>query len=279
MVNEIVQIKSNKDTDYGYQKMTAALALLGYCINHKKVYRIMKEQGLLNSKTRCTGKTRVRFRQVESKTPLEVLEIDIKYKRISGSGRMAYIMTIIDTFTREVLYWTCGYSMKQVQVKEAWEYVIIHYLQESDTLKKGLKVEVRNDNGSQFEAKMVREFLEENGITQVFTHPYTPEENGHIESFHAILNNSIGNEEYETLQELESRLKNFYNTYNNIRLHSSICNLPPQVFKLLWEDKLVKIEKGKKYKTKFKLLIPYYQINKYVSTKKRKKNDHRAMRA
>ncbi|MBP9195192.1 MAG: transposase [Saprospiraceae bacterium] len=61
-MNEIVQIKSNKDTDYGYQKMTAALALLGYCINHKKVYRIMKEQGLLNSKTRCTGKTRVRFR-------------------------------------------------------------------------------------------------------------------------------------------------------------------------------------------------------------------------
>jgi len=279
VVKEIVRIKANKETDYGYHKMTTALIMLGYLINHKKVHRIMKEQGLLHVKLKQSGKNRVRFRNVDSKGPLEVLEIDIKYKRISGSGRMAYILTIIDTFTRETLYWTAGYSMKQDQVKKAWEYVIVNCLQESDILSKGIKVEVRNDNGSQFEAKMIQEYLLENGINQVFTHPYTPEENGHIESFHAILNNSIGMEEYETLKDLENRLKVFYNTYNNIRLHGSICNLPPQVFKELWLDKRIKLVKREKQKTRFKLLIPYYQINNYLAQRKRKKSDHRAMRA
>ena len=118
LVNEIVQIKINKGTDYRHQKMTAALALLGYSIYHKRVYRIMKEQGVLNSKSRCTGNTRVHFKKVECKTPLEVLEIYIRYKGIVGSGRRAYIVSIIDIFTREALYGTTCYSIKQVQVKK-----------------------------------------------------------------------------------------------------------------------------------------------------------------
>jgi len=156
--------------------------------------------------------------------------------------------------------------------------VIVHYLLESDTHKKCIKVEVSNGNGSQFKAKMVREYLGDNGITQLFAQPNTSEEIGTIKSFQAMLNNSIGNKEYDTLEELESRLNIFYNTCFVVRLHCSICNLPPRVFKLLWVNKLIKMEKSKKYKAKFKLIIPYYQSNRYLSTKKRKKCDHRAMR-
>ena len=73
--------------------------------------------------------------------------------------------------------------MTQYEVKAAWEHVIVNYLQPADLIKKGLHVEIRNDNGPQFAARMVREFLLENGIHQVFTYPYCPEQNGHIESF------------------------------------------------------------------------------------------------
>jgi transposase InsO family protein len=53
-------------------------------------------------------------------------------------------------------------------------------------LGRGINIEVRNDNDSRFSAKLIQEFFKENYLNQVFTHPYT-QENGHIESFHAIL--------------------------------------------------------------------------------------------
>ena len=52
-------------------------------------------------------------------------------------------------------------------------------------------IEVRNDNDPRFSAKMVQEFFLKNHLNQVFTQPYTPQENGHIESFHAILGRSL----------------------------------------------------------------------------------------
>ena len=75
--------------------------------------------------------------------------------------------------------------MKSRQVKQAWEEVIANYLQPADLLRKQIHIEIRNDNGPQFGAKIIRQFFKENHLNQVFTHPYTPQENGHIESFHS----------------------------------------------------------------------------------------------
>lgn len=113
--------------------------------------------------------------------------MDIKYFWIAGSQQYAFVLTIIDTFTRFVLYWTHGYSMKSPQVKLAWEFVIVHFLQPCKLELKDVIVEVRTDNGPQFESKATRDYLEENGIKHRFIRPYTPEENGHIESFHNTL--------------------------------------------------------------------------------------------
>ncbi|MBK8874218.1 MAG: transposase family protein [Bacteroidetes bacterium] len=71
-----------------------------------------------------------------------------------------------------------------------------------------IRIEVRNDGGPQFAAKTVQEYFELNGLNQVFTHPYTPQENGHIESFHSILSASIDKEYFDIL-ELEARLQRF----------------------------------------------------------------------
>lgn len=49
-----------------------------------------------------------------------------------------------------------------------------------------IDIEIRSDNDPQFCAKKLQDFLKENHFLQTFTHPYTPQENGHIESFHAI---------------------------------------------------------------------------------------------
>ncbi len=93
-------------------------------------------------------------------------------------------MTIIDTFTRVALHWRAGYQMTQHQVKDSWEYVIVKYLQQEKTKLVDIEIEIRNDNGKQFDAKLVRDFLSENSWNEgVYTSVYSYEENGHIEGF------------------------------------------------------------------------------------------------
>lgn len=235
--------------------------ILGYLINHKKVYRLMQQAQLLKAKNKGNDKSYVRYRIVTPSAPLEVLEMDIKQVWITEHRRYAYILTILDTFTRAVLHWSLGYNMKRTQVKKAWEQVIEEHLQPADQLSKGVHVELRNDNGPQFGAKEIRDFFQDNYINQVFTHPYTPQENGHIESFHNILKEAIGKQVFWSLLELEDRLKVFYDKYNNMRLHASIAYLWPMEFWQLWnEGKIIRVEKGKN-KVKFKLTIPYQMIS------------------
>jgi len=133
---------------------------------------------------------------VTPRAPLQVLEMDIKYVWVTQARRHCYILTIIDTFTRLVLHWQVDFTMKSRQVKQAWEEVIENYLQAADLLNESVHIEIRNDNGPQFGAKIIQVFFKENYLKQVFTHPYTPQENGHIESFHSILSKSIDKEAF-----------------------------------------------------------------------------------
>jgi transposase InsO family protein len=261
VIDEMVKIKSNPETDYGYRAMSAALCLLGYVINHKKVYRLMGVYQLLLDRSSKNKRQYVKYRRVSPKGPLEVIEMDIKFQWVQQHSRYAYILTILDTFTRKVLDWTVGYSIKQEQVKELWEQIIVHHLQPADMLAKGIAVELRNDNDSRFAAKMIQNYLETNYINQVFTHPYTPQENGHIESFHAILGRSLDPEIFMTIADLEKHLDHFYTVYNTIRLHGSLDHLSPDLFCRLWERDLIhRIELGN-HRYKLKLKVPHYLIS------------------
>ncbi len=266
VIKEIKTTKADPDTDYGYRKMCAALMIMGYYINHKKVYRIMKDQHMLKERFKRKTKTYAQYRIVIPDAPLQVLEMDIKYVWIAQARRHAYILTIIDTFTRFVLHWQAGFTMKSTDVKNAWEHVIIKYLQPADLLKKKIHVEIRSDNGPQFVAKMICEFFNQNHLNHVFTHPFTPQENGHIESFHSILSNAIGNMAFWDIDQLSTKLTVFYEKYNNTRLHGSIANLPPALFWELWNNNLIlrKVNEQNK-RVKFHLKIDYQQLSGNVN--------------
>ncbi len=261
VVDEIKLIQSDPDRDYGYRKMYFALMMLGYYINHKKVYRLMQESGLLKERYKRIEKTFAKYRIVIPEGPLEVLEMDIKLVWVVEDRRHAYVLSVIDTFTRAILYRGLGFTMKTHQVQRAWEFIIIHHLQPADMLRKKIHIEVRNDNGRQFSSKVIREFFEQNYLNQVFTHPYTPQENGHIESFHSILSKAIGIQVFWDLPELETFLIHFYDKYNNHRIHASIANLSPKLFWYLWEKSKISRTVLKNKKVRFKLLLPYQQLS------------------
>jgi transposase InsO family protein len=265
IVDKIKDIKQNTDTNYGYIKTSYLLKTMGFAINKKKVYRLMKEHNLLRKRKPDTQKTYTKYRKVLPSEPLQVLEMDIKFVWIEQNRKHAPILTIIDTFTRAVLYYNLAFSITKKEVKEAWEYVIINHLQPSDCLNRKIDIEIRNDNDKRFSARIVRDFFEENNLKQVFTHPYTPQENGHIESFHAILSAHLKPYNFWSFQELEQNLILFYEFYNNNRIHSAIAYTAPNVFRNLWNKNLIDMNMDLKKRTiKFKLKIPYDEIYQHT---------------
>jgi len=224
VVNKAVEIKLDPDQANGYRLICFRLKILGYYINHKKLYRLFKEYHLLEKR---------------------------KY---------AYILTVIDTFTRYVLSWDLGFTMKSVQVKKMWEHLIVEYLQPLRSAGRQLDIEIRNDNGKQFCSKMIMAFFAENQLDQVFTHPYTPEENGHVESFHKTLGVALKGHHFTGLESLKNRLLRFYKTYNNIRSHGSTLGIAPAKFWSLYDQNKIEVVPLEKRRQKFILSIPYQDI-------------------
>jgi putative transposase len=89
-------------------------------------------------------------------------------------------------------------------------------------------VVIRSDNGSQFIANSVREYLGLIGVQQEFTHVATPEENAHIEAYHGILKKEVFQRvDYRTFGEIEQILKRYVIFYNNTRLHGLLGRITP----------------------------------------------------
>lgn len=260
VVEQIVKLKLDPNQTNWYRMLTIALQIKGYYINHKKVYRLMREQQLLEQPRKRTGRNFVKFRRVAPAGPLHVLEMDIKYIWIYEKRRYAFILTVIDTFTRYVLHWSAGYTMKSEQVKSVWEYIIAEYLQPAGMLLKDVEIEIRNDNGKQFNSNLMAGFFEENQLHQVFTHPYTPEENGHVESFHCILGKALSKDTFVSLAMLEERLEHFYCCYNNERSHSGTKGIPPAKFWALYDLNKIEVISLEKRKIEFRLKVAYQDI-------------------
>ena len=267
LLEEIHRLRAMPDNNIGYRSICKQLHLLGYRVNHKKVYRIFKEHNLLSEKAKKPPKNYVGHRRVKSTRPLEVLEMDIKYVWMEKDRCHSFILTVIDTFTRVVLGWHASKKIQKQAVKDLWDDIIINHLQPADLLNLGLRVEVRNDNDKRFSAHLVQDYFKENQLDQVFTHPYTPQENGHIESFHAILSRSLNKQVFYTIQDLEQHLTLFYFNYNNTRSHSSTAYLPPMVFSSLWENQqhLFDLKVLQNNKVIIKCNTPLYKLSGIIS--------------
>ena len=224
MVAQIEELLQKEFVDYGYRKVTWYLRNeLSYIINFKKVYDLMKQHNLLRPKIRRkqSGKKWVEFLVPRPTQPFEHLEFDIKYIYITGERRNALLLTVIDVMSRMNMAWMLQWSIKKEDVKAIFQYIL-----ESYRLPKC--VTVRNDNGSQMESELVRKYLADEGVLQEFTRPATPQQNGHIEAYHSIVDRTICQvyeiKDLEQGVEIFSRFEYFY---NQERIHSGIGYISP----------------------------------------------------
>jgi len=227
---------------YGYEKITDWLRQnKGLIINKKKVYRLMKQARLLLPKKRANQLPRcfVEVRKMPAGRPNEAFQFDIKMYWVKGVGWVP-CLSVIDIFTRQLKAYLLQRSIRQHDVKALWQDLLMGIPVEQQAL-----IRVRSDNGSQFAAKTVRAFFIAEGIHQEFCHAATPEEDGFIESFHAIVERElVRRHEWESLAELQALMDAYIYFYNQERLHGSLGNISPNRFAEQWADNQRKSETG-----------------------------------
>ena len=207
---------------YGYHNITDDLHDLGYIINHKKVYRLMDENKLLLGKTiRTQGRREfVKHRKIEATRPLECICLDIKYVWVQGECKNYYLLTVLDVFTRKALQQLLKSSIRKMDVIDLFRRIDVEH---------GIKgVTVRNDNGSQFIANDVKQFLKTAEARQEFTHIATPEENAYIEAFHSIVEREVIQRfEFSSYYDAKKTFEAHCKWYNYTRKHGQLGRITP----------------------------------------------------
>lgn len=207
---------------YGYRRITALLRQEGFYVNHKRVERIWRQKGLkVPQKQPKRGRlwlndgSCVRHR---AEYPNHLWSYDFALER-THDGRPIRIFTVIDEYTRECL---------AVDVARRLTSEDVLYQLGQLFIKRGIPAYVRSDNGSEFTAKVVREWLTRLGIQTLFIEPGSPWENGYVESFIGKLRDELLNGEiFYTLNEARVLIEDWRQHYNTIRPHSSLGYRPP----------------------------------------------------
>jgi len=207
---------------YGYRRITAMLRREGWRVNHKRVERIWRREGLkVPAKQPKRGRlwfndgSCIRLRPAYKD---HVWSYDFVADR-TKDGRPLKMLTLIDEYTRECLAIKVARSIKSQDVLESLAELFVH---------RGTPGHIRSDNGPEFTAQAVREWLGRVDVKTLFIEPGSPWENGYVESFNGKLRDELLNREiFYTLTEAKVLIERWRNEYNTKRPHSSLGYRPP----------------------------------------------------
>jgi putative transposase len=233
---EIQQISLQRPT-YGTRRMAAILTrILVIPINRKRIQRIFRKMGYITPSKSKKEIMRSKVPNVKADRPNQVWEADLTYIHCGIDG-WGYLFNVFDVFTRE---WV-GYCFDLSAVKEnaiiSVENALVTH---KDIAPENLVI--RTDNGSQYTSKAFRKSLSVLGLKLEHIHYNTPEQNGHIESFHKTLKKEyIWSNDFQNYQETESAIRDAFLDYNQNRIHSALRYLTPYEFISKWKE--AKVEK------------------------------------
>ena len=207
---------------YGYRRITALLREAGWVVNFKRVERIWRREGLkVPHKQPKRGRlwlndgSCIRLRP---EYPNHVWSYDFVEDR-THNGRKYRMLNIIDEFTRECLAIRVNRKLNSTDVIDVLSDLFI---------MRGVPGHVRSDNGPDFVAKAVQDWIGAVGAKTTYIEPGSPWENGYCESFNSKLRDELlDGEIFYTLEEARVIIENCRRCYNEIRPHSSLGYRPP----------------------------------------------------
>lgn len=207
---------------YGYRRITALLRVEGWRVNHKRVERLWREEGLKVPKKQ--PKRRRLYLNDGSCIRLKpcwrnhVWSYDFVEERLADGSKIR-MLTVIDEYSRTCLAIRVARRLKSHDVLDALSDLFI---------TEGIPNFIRSDNGSEFTAHTLREWLKSLGVSTAYIEPGSPWENGYNESFNGKLRDELLNGElFYTLKEAQVVIEQWRRHYNHIRPHSSLGYRPP----------------------------------------------------
>ena len=207
---------------YGYRRIGDLLHGEGLWVNHKRVERIWRQEGLKvprkqpkRARLWLNDGSCIRLRP-ERKD--HVWSYDFVFDR-THDGRPLKMLTLMDEYTRECL---------AIDVDRRLDSEDVLYRLGRLFVERGVPEHIRSDNGPEFTAEAVRAWLPRVGVKTLFIEPGSPWENGYIESFSGKLRDELLNGEiFYTLHEAQVVIETWRYEYNHFRPHSSLGYRPP----------------------------------------------------
>lgn len=219
---------------YGVERMTEALKIEKnvYC-NHKKIYRIMKENGYLSvvkPKKKYTKpgeanpKHNVLKRNFTTSCPYDKIATDVT--EISMFGIKTYISPIKDLHTNMIESKEIGKSATLVTVKKMFEKIKDKSIEEGTIF--------HSDQGALYNSPKFQKELEDNNFIQSMSRKGTPIDNAPMESFFSTLKSEVIYNplvKIERYEDLIKELEEYFEYYNNERIQKGLGYLTPKQFK------------------------------------------------
>jgi len=233
---------------YGWPRMTPELRRRGWAVNHKRVYRMMREDNLLCLRRRKFVRTTDSVhslpvypnlaRQMEVTGLNQLWVADITYIRLRFE--FIYLAVILDAYSRRVIGWALGRSLENGLTLQA-----LRRAQEQRSPAPGLVH--HSDRGVQYASRDYTALLQAHGIVISMSRKGNPYDNAIAESFMKTLKyEEVYRDDYQDLSHAHTSIPRFLEqVYNQKRLHSSLGYLPPVEF----EQALAANDKSKSRET------------------------------
>ena len=194
----------------------------GWVVNDKRVERIWRQEGLKvpprqpkRSRIWPSDGSCIRLR---AERPNHVWSYDFVEDR-THDGRKYRMLNVVDEFTRECLSITINRKLKSSDVIDVLSDLFI---------LRGVPEHIRSDNGPEFVAKAVQDWIAAVGAKTAYIAPGSPWENGYIESFNARIRDELLNGEiFYSLREAQIIIEQWRRHYNTVRPHSALGYRPP----------------------------------------------------
>ncbi len=192
----------------------------GWPINHKRVYRLYRNDGLslrLKRPRRHVSAVN-RERSGAASAPNALWSMDFVSDALFD-GRRLRALTVVDAYTREALVIEVDSGIKGEQVVEAMSRI---------TMVRGSPKSIRVDNGPEFVSKALDRWAYENGVTLDFSRPGKPTDNAFIESFNGRLREECLNTHwFLSLADARAKIEAWRQHYNESRPHTSLGWVTP----------------------------------------------------
>jgi len=221
---------------YGYRRITALLKRAGWRVNSKRVERIWRQEGLKvpsqqpkRERLWLNDGSCIRLRPEYLN---HVWAYDFVTDRTT-EGRAFRMLTVVDEYTRECLAIIVDRKLDSTHVLETLGELFV---------SRGPPEHIRSDNGPEFCAEAVKNWLGRLQVKTLFIEPGSPWENGYVESFNGKLRDELLNgERFTTLLEAQVLIANWRQEYNHFRPHSALGYRPPAPETMLFSEFLAPV--------------------------------------